>query len=126
MRTLTTNWFRVADVLARVLAAFALIGAAVYPLLGPVYLRTANQPLSVLVIAGTCALWLAVAVGAFALSRRKVAGVWLVLLPAMALVVSGQFLAGVAVASALVLVFCTPFFLAFIEARAKAVSGGAA
>ena len=126
MRTLTATWFRVADVLARLLAVFALVGAAAYPFIGPVYFRTVHQPISALAITGTCALWLAVAVGAFAISRRRASGIWLVLLPAVALVISGQFLLGVAVASGLVLVFCTPLLLAFIQAHASHPSGRAA
>ena len=126
MNALTAGWFRVAGVLAQLLAVFALFGAVAYPFLGPVYLRMAHQPVSGLVIAGTCALWLAVAAGAFAISRRNALGILPVLLLPVALVVSGQLLAGVAVAAGLVLAFCTPFLLVFVQARAKQLPDGTA
>ena len=126
MLTLTTTWFRASDAIARLLAAFALIGAVAYPFIGPVYLRAAQQPITALTIAGTSALWLAVAVGALAIGRRKATGIFLVLLPAVMIFVSGQTLAGLTIASGLVLVFSTPFLLAFFQARANQLPGGSA
>mgnify|MGYP003655811829 CR=1 FL=1 len=126
MLALTAMWFKLADILARLLATFALVGAAAYPFIGPAYLRMAQQPTSGLAIAGTCALWLAVAAGAFAFTRRRMAGIFLVLLPAAALAISGQPLAGLLVASGVVVAFWTPFLLALIQARRDPSPGGAA
>ena len=123
MLALTAMWFKTADILARLLVAFALVGAAAYPFIGPVYLRIAQQPTSGLAIAGTCVLWLAVAAGAFAFTRRRMAGIFLIFLPAAALAISGQPLAGLLVASGVVVAFCTPFLLALIQARRHQSSG---
>ena len=117
MHRLTKICFAVADILAWLLIALSILGALAFPFVGPVYARMSGQPITALGIAGTCAMWLAVAFGAYAITRRQVFGVVLVLLPAVQLLASGQIAFGLAAAASLALAFATPFILAFSQAR---------
>ena len=117
MHRLTKLLFAVADILAWMILAFSIAAALAFPFVGPVSARMSGQPLTVFGIAGTCALWLAVAGGAYAITRRQVFGVGLVLLPVAQLMSSGRVGFGLAVAGALVLAFATPFILVLLQAR---------
>ena len=125
MHRLTKTLFAVADFLAWLLLAFSIAGALAFPFVGPVYGRMSGQPVTALGIAGVCVLWLVVALGAFAITRRRVFGVFLVLLPAFQLLASGRVAFGLAVAGALVLAFATPFVIVLSQAR-PVTSGPAA
>ena len=125
MHRLTNFLFVVADILAWLLLAFAVVGALTYPFVGPVHARMSGQPITALGIVGTSVLWLAVALGAYAITRRQVFGIALVLLPAVQLIASGQVALGLVAVGVLVLAFATPFILAISQARSVA-SGPAA
>ena len=125
MHRLTKISFAVADSLAWLLLAFSVAGALAFPFVGPVYARVSGQPISVIGIAGTSVLWVAVALGAFAITRRHAFGVALVLLPAVQLLATGQIAFGLAAGGALVLAFATPFILVLSQAR-PVTSGPAA
>ena len=115
MYRLTKLWFAFSDMLAWLLLALSIVATAIFPFVGPVYARMTRQPMTTLNIVGTCALWLMVAVGAYAITRRKVLGLVLVLVPAAVSAVSGRMAFALAFAAACIVVFATPFLLAFLR-----------
>ena len=119
MRTLTAIWFKASGMLAWLVLVISAFATVSFPVVIPVYQRMAHQPVNTAAIAGTCALWLAVAVGAFAVARRRAAGIPLIMLPAVSLFFSGHYLLGAAVAAGAALAFATPFLLVFTQARSS-------
>ncbi|WP_296281275.1 hypothetical protein [Pseudoxanthomonas sp.] len=126
MYRLTKLWFAFSDLLAWALLAFSLVGAIVFPFVGPIYARMAQQSITTFTIIGTCAIWLIVAAGAYAITRRKALGLVLVLAPAIVSAISGQIAFALAFAVAWAVAFVTPFLLAFFQARLAATSKPAA
>ena len=118
--------FAIADFLARLLLAFSVIAVVALPFVGPVYARMASQQNTTLSILGHCLMWLAVAVGAYAITRRHVLGLALLMVPAIASFVGGQFAVGLVVTTAVAMVFAMPFLLAYLQARSASASGPAA
>jgi hypothetical protein len=109
--------FVVSDVFAWLLLALSLVSAVAFPLVGPIHGRMSRQPLTTLDIIGTCAISLVVAAGAYAITRRKIFGLALVMAPAVALALSGRFDSALVFAVAAAAVFATPFLLVFLQAR---------
>ena len=126
MQRLTKLWFAFSDLLAWTLLAFSLVGAIAFPFIGPIHGRMTQQPVTTLTIIFTCALWLSVAAGAYALIRRKALGLALVLMPAVVSAVSGQIAFALAFVVAWAIAFAAPFLLAFSQARSATASGPAA
>jgi hypothetical protein len=85
-----------------------------------------QQPITTFTIIFNCAIWLSVAAGAYAITRRKVLGLVLVLAPAFASAISGQVTFALALAVGWTVAFATPFLLAFFQARSAATSEPAA
>ena len=126
MQRLTKLWFAFSDLLAWPLLAFSLVGAIAFPFVGPIYARMAQQSITTFTITSTCALWLIVAAGAYAITRRKALGLLLVLSPAIVSATSGKIAFALVLAVAWALAFATPFLLAFLQARSAATSKPAA
>ncbi len=126
MHRLTKLWFALSDLLAWPLLAFSLVSAIVFPFVGPIYARMAQQSITTFTIIATCALWLTVAAGAYAITRRKALGLFLVLAPAVVSAISGQIAFALVFAVVWAIVFATPFLLAFFQARSAATSKPAA
>ena len=122
MQRLTSIWFNLSDVLAKFLLAFSLVGVVAYPFVGPVYARMHQQPITTADIVGTCLLWLVVAAGAYAIIRRKVVGLLLILAPAFWSAISGQLAFALGLALVLSVVFATPFLFVLLQARSAATS----
>lgn len=121
MQRLTLLWFALSDLLAWPLLAFSLMVAIAFPLAGPAHARMAQQPMTTFTLVGTCALWLMIAGGAYAITRRRPLGLVLVLAPAVASAMAGQ-MAAALVLAAWAIAFVPPFILAFLQARSAAAS----
>jgi len=85
-----------------------------------------HHEVSWLSILGTSLMWAIVAIGAYALTRRRIAGLLAVVLPALFPIVSGKVFAGAVLIGCAVLVFGTPFALVFLHVRRSAISRPAA
>jgi hypothetical protein len=116
MRQTIMLWFALSDLLAWLLLAFALVAAALFPFAGPVHARMTEQSLTMMGVAGTCMLWLAVAAGAYAIIRRKALGLVPVLAPAIVLAVSGRAAFALSLAAIWAVVFAAPFLLVLFQA----------
>lgn len=122
MQRLTQLWFALSDLLAWPLLAFSLMGAIAFPFAGPAYARMAQQPMTTFTLVGTCALWLMVAGGAYAITRCRPLGLVLVLAPAIASAMAGQRASALVLAAAWAIAFAPPFVLVFFQARSAASS----
>ncbi|RNF82874.1 hypothetical protein [Montanilutibacter psychrotolerans] len=120
---LTRIWFALSDAVARLLLAGAVLAAILTPVVGPMHAKMSHQVLSTGHLMTVSALWLAVAAGAFVLTRRRPLGLLPVALPGVALAVSGKAFAAACYLGLAALVFATPLVLAYFEARARAASG---
>jgi hypothetical protein len=125
MHRLIRVLFAFADLFAWLLLVLSVLEALAWPFIGPVYARMAHLPITTLSIVGGCATWVAVAAGAYAITRRRVLGLALVLVPAVVWLVSGLPVLALVFAVVAILVFGTPFLLAFLQARSTPVSGPA-
>lgn len=112
MYRLTRCAFAIADLFAWLLVVFSVVSALVFPFVLPAYAGMSGQQVSVLGVAIMCASSLAIAFGAYYVTRRKVFGLFLLLLPAL-------YLYGLAAAFGFLLLFVTPFAMAFLEARSS-------
>ena len=117
MHRLIKILFATSDFFAWIALAFATLGAVTYPISGPARAAMQQQTLSTWSIAGTCALWAAIAVGAFLVTRRKATGV--ILISASILIAAGatHLAAGITLAGAAALLFGLPFLLVLLQAK---------
>lgn len=122
MHRIIGGWFAVSDLVAWPLRVFSLMVAVLFPFVGPLHARMAQQPITMLGMAGTCALWLIVAVGAHALLRRRALGLAPVLAPAIVLAFSGQPTWALAFAFIWAVVFAAPFLLVLSRSLPGAAS----
>ena len=120
MYRLTKFLFWFSDVLAWLLAAFAFLTAVTYPIAGPVWARMEHQQLATSSIIVTCLLWLSVALGAYLLTRRRIVGLALLIVPILVAASSSGWLAGFIIMAFLALVFGLPFLLVLLGARPDA------
>lgn len=120
---LTRIWFALSDAVARLLLAGAVVVAILVPVVGPMHARMSHQVLSTGHLLAVSALWLAVAAGAFALTRRRPLGLLPVALPGVVLAVSDKPIAAACYLGLAALLFATPLVLAYIEARARNANG---
>jgi hypothetical protein len=122
MHRFTKFLFALSDIFAWLLLAFSSMAVVAYPIAGSVYAKMSHQSLTTFDIIGICAILLIVAAGAFAITRRKVLGIALVLAPAVANALSGQFLFALGYTGAVAVVFATPFLLVFLQVRSAVAS----
>lgn len=115
MRSVVRIMFAISDVLARVLCLISLVVAVVYPFVGPAHAKMANLTLSTERIVLTVLIVISVALGAYLLSRRKVFGLPLVLLPCVAWSLSGSPEGALWYGVIVVITFATPLGLSYIE-----------
>ena len=107
--------FSLSDICAWMLLSGALLVAVAGLYVGSVELA-GHAPSSEPGALPTSLLWFLVSIGAYAVTRRRPLSLVLLALPALALSVDGRFLFALSWLG-LVLVFGTPFVLAFIEVR---------
>ena len=125
MRVLTKALFVVSDALAWLLLAIALLVASLYPIAGPAAARMYRHELPWWSVAAICAACLLVALGAFAITRRRAAGLLPIVLAAALGAMSHGVLAATLAALVAVALFGTPFGLVALQAR-RQVFGRAA
>jgi hypothetical protein len=108
--------FRVSDIFASLLLAFAALVTVTYPFAGPAWARMDHQQLPASSIVATCLLWLFGALGAYLITRRRAFGV--LLMTAVGFVAAkGDWMAGLGLAAAVAFVFGLPLLLVLIRAR---------
>ena len=117
MNRLIKVLFGTSDLFAWIALAFATLGAVTYPISGPAWAAMQHQTLSTWSIVGTCAIWAAIAVGAFLVTRRKVIGVILITASILIAARATHLAAGIALASAAALLFGLPFLLVLLQAN---------
>ena len=126
MNKLITIWFKIVDVLAWTLIALCIFGATSYPFVEPIHAHMSDRPITAFGIISAYMIWLAVAGGAFAITRRKALGLLAILVPTMKLLFSGHIFFALTTAAVLLVIFSSPFVLAFIHARSNMRSKHAA
>ena len=115
--------FGLSDFCAWSLIMFALICVVTFPFIGPMYADARHESISTLSVIGTCLLWAAVALGTYAVTRRRALGLPLVMIPALPLVMAGHITLALAWIVVFALLFGLPFVIVAIDAcNAKAGS----
>ena len=120
-RRVTRALFLLSDAIAWILVVITGAVAVLFPLMEPVYSQMEHRALWWPSVIATSAFFMALAIGAYALTRRRLAG----LLP-LALASLPTFLAGnprppLIWLACVALVFGAPFALAWREARVRTV-----
>jgi hypothetical protein len=115
--------FGFSDLVAWVILAIAAIGAIAFPVTGPIYARMTGQALSMWQIAALSLALLAIAVGAFLLTRRRLTGFVLVLIPAIYWLMMGFRSAALTYFAGAIAIFGTPVLLAYLDFRARKITG---
>ena len=119
---LTRILFRVSDSFARLLVCCGVLSAVSLPFLYTEAERITGLPVNWAEVVGASSTWLAAALGAYGLARRKPSGLLLVPLPSLALIATDGYVIGLVYAGLALLVFGSPLALACFEVRA---GGGA-
>ncbi|GAB3092389.1 hypothetical protein [Lysobacter terrae] len=115
MHRLIKALFWISDVLAWLLLAISAVVTVTYPVAGPVWARMDHQQIAVTSIVATCLLWFSVALGAYLITRRHALGILLITVPVF--VAAEDWLAGLALAAVMALVFGLPFLLVLFRVR---------
>jgi hypothetical protein len=119
----TKALFWVSDLVAWTLLVFTALAALAYPASGPIYARMAGQPLSAWQIAGMSLTLATIAIGAFLLTRRRISGFILVLIPSVFWLSTGSYAMALIYFASVLAIFGTPFVLAYCDLRARQTDG---
>ena len=114
---LTRVLFRVSDTFAYLLICFSVVSAVGFALLRSEAAHMDHQPIDWAAMIGVSAVWLATALGAYGLTRRKPFCLLLVLLPSLALIVTDSYVPALVYAGLALVIFGSPLALAFLEVR---------
>lgn len=117
MRRVIRLIFGVADGVALLLGFVSVVVAVAYPIAAPLHARMAHGEIPTERIAFTAIIAIAVATGAFLLGRRKMSGLFLVLLPCVGWSFAGSPQTGLWYGAVVVLIFGSPFVLSYHELR---------
>ena len=109
--------FGISDFCAWSLIMFALICVIAFPFIGEIYAVARHESISTLSVIGTCLPWASVALGTYAVTRRRALGLPLVMNPALPLVMAGHITLASVWILIFVLLFGLPFLMVAIDAR---------
>ena len=119
MARLAKALFLASDIAAWLLILLSVVCAGLSPIALIAYAKMAHQPVSYLFITWYCALWIAIAFGAYALTRRKLIGLAPIIVFAVIAAANGNFTFALLVVGGSILLFCSPF-LALLAISRKA------
>ncbi|KRD78469.1 hypothetical protein [Lysobacter sp. Root983] len=114
---LTKILFGLSDLCAWMLMTVAVLAVVAVLFLGPGPDAQQAKPVSSFEAMALSLLWMLVAVGAYLLTRRRLAGLLLVILPAFLWLFRGEVLPALIYAAFALLVFATPLILVWREVR---------
>lgn len=117
MRNVVRIIFAVSDLIAWILLFASLAGAVMYPFAGPIHARMDHHALSVERIVLTVFFAIIVAVGAYLLTRRKILGLPLVLVPCIGWGLTGSMPIALCYGALVLIIFVTPLVLSYIEMK---------